>query len=64
MVRILPALVGAVTLGAAAVLRGKKRKALKNSPSRSKAASSKRTRKAAATPKSRARGHAKAAAKR
>jgi hypothetical protein len=63
MVRILPALVGAAALGAA-ILRRKKRNALKNTQSRSKAASSKRTRKAAATPKSRARGHAKAAAKR
>jgi hypothetical protein len=64
MVRILPALVGAAALGAAAVLRRRKRNALKNAQSRSKAASSKRTRKIAAAPKSRARGHAKAAAKR
>jgi hypothetical protein len=55
MVRILPALVGAVALGAASVLRGKKRKAQKKMPSRTKAAASKRTRKTAAT-KSRTRG--------
>jgi hypothetical protein len=63
MVRILPALVGAAALGAA-VLRRRKRKALKNSQPRSKAVSSKRMRKTATTPKSRARGNAKAAAKR
>ena len=54
MVRILPALVGAVALGAASVLRGKKRAAKKKAPARTKAAASKRTRMAAAS-KSRAR---------
>jgi hypothetical protein len=62
MVRILPALVGAVTLGAAAVLRRKKRNALKNSQSRSRRVvkSGSKGRRSA---KPRAR-HAKAAAKR
>lgn len=67
MVRILPALVGAVALGAASVLRGKKRTAKKNVRSASKAAMSKRTRKAASpksAAKSAARRHAKAAPKR
>jgi len=56
MVRILPVLVGAVALGAASVLRKRKRSAQKAAPSRTKAASVKRMRKAASsrkTPKSR-----------
>lgn len=63
MVRILPALVGAVALGAASVLRGRKRAAQKKAQSRIKAAASKRTRKAAASPKAKARRHIKATAK-
>jgi hypothetical protein len=47
MVRILPALVGAVALGAATVLRNKKRSAKKALATRSKAMPAKRARKTA-----------------
>jgi len=51
MVRILPALVGAVALGAASVLRKRKRNAQKAAPSRTKAVSARKTRKAASSGK-------------
>ena len=47
MVRILPALVGAVALGAASVLRNKKRGRKRTGAVKTKPASAKRTRKAA-----------------
>jgi hypothetical protein len=47
MVRILPALVGAVALGAASVLRNKNRSQKRTATVKTKPASAKRTRKAA-----------------
>lgn len=47
MVRILPALVGAVALGAASVLRNKNRSRKRTAAVKTKPASAKRTRKAA-----------------
>jgi len=48
MVRILPALVGAVALGAATVIRNRKRSAKRAKSPRTKPASAKRTRRVAA----------------
>jgi uncharacterized protein HemX len=53
MVRILPALVGAVALGAASVIRHKKRASQKKAQPRTKQAAVKRTRKTSARRKSR-----------